>query len=192
VNTSNDQDGAGRNMTDLSPRSWPRAAYIGLGANLGDRLATLNRAVEHMATLGVVESVSPVYETEPVGFVDQPAFLNAVLCLATDRAPEKLMSNLLEIEQDLGRVRSFPNAPRSVDLDLLLVGEMVIQTTELTVPHPRLQKRSFVLVPLSDIAPDIVHPVLGVTIRELLKRLAPVTGVCQIDSSLMSNSTNAQ
>jgi len=90
----------------------------------------------------------------------------------------------------MGRVRTFPNAPRIIDLDLLMIGETVIQTTTLSVPHPRLQKRSFVLVPLADIAPDIVHPVLGVSIRDLLQRLAPVIGVRQIANCLKNDSVN--
>ena len=184
MNTSKDEDDAERHMADLSPASRPRAAYIGLGANLGDRLATLNRAVERLAMLGVVESVSPVYETDPVGFADQPAFLNAVLCLSTDRAPEKLMSNLLEVEQELGRVRTFPNAPRSIDLDLLLYDDAVIDQADLTVPHPRLHERAFVLVPLNDIAPDLLHPQLSVPVSSLLQRLGPITDVRRTSLSL--------
>ncbi len=175
--TSNPSGDTEEHSTDpLLVRQSPMA-YIGLGANLGDRLATLNRAVDRLATLGVVESVSPVYETEPVGFVDQPAFLNAVLCLLTNHAPEKLMSRMLEIEQELGRVRTFPNAPRTIDLDLLFYDDAVIDQPDLTVPHPRLHERAFVLVPLNDIAPDLLHPQLAVPVGSLLQRLGPITDV---------------
>lgn len=167
-------------------------AYIGLGSNLNDRIAMLNQAVEYLTPLGSVTALSAIYETEPVGFVDQPSFLNAVVGLKTNLAPADLLTHLLRIERKLGRVRSFPNAPRTIDLDLLLIEDMVIETTELTVPHRRLHERSFVLVPLADIAPNIVHPVLGVTIRELLKRLAPVTSVCRIADPLLNDSVNAQ
>jgi 2-amino-4-hydroxy-6-hydroxymethyldihydropteridine diphosphokinase len=184
MSTSNDQDDDGRPPADRSQESRPPAAYIGLGANLGDRLATLNRAVDRLATLGVVESVSPVYETEPVDFADQPAFLNAVLCLTTNCAPEKLMSSLLEIEQDLGRVRTLPNAPRTVDLDLLLYGDVLIDQPDLTVPHPRLHERAFVLVPLIDIAPDLLHPELAISVGSLLRQLGPVTDVRRTRLSL--------
>ncbi len=177
-------------MSEAANRDEGSTAYIGLGSNLGDRLAILNQAVAYLATLGSVTAISSIYETDPVGFVDQPPFLNAVVCLQTTLAPADLLANLLRIEHEMGRVRTFPNAPRIVDLDLLMIGETVIQTTTLSVPHPRLQERSFVLVPLADIAPDIVHPVLGVSIRDLLQRLAPVTGVRQIANCLKSDSVN--
>ncbi len=171
-------------MTDSPLTHQSTIAYIGLGANLGDRFATLHRAVERLTTLGVVESVSSVYETDPVGFVDQPAFLNAVLCLTTDRAPEELMSSLLEIEQDLGRVRTFANAPRTIDLDLLLYDDALIDQPGLTVPHPRLHERAFVLVPLNDIAPDLLHPQLSISVGSLLRQLGPIDDVHRTRLSL--------
>lgn len=159
-------------------------AYIGLGANLGDRLATLNRAVERLTMFGNVDAVSAVYETEPVGFADQPAFLNAVLGLATDRAPEDLMTSLLQTEQELGRFRTFPNAPRTIDLDLLLYDDAVIEQPGLKVPHPRLHERAFVLIPLNDIASDLLHPRMAVSIGDLLQRLGPITDVHRAPVSL--------
>jgi len=177
-------------VSEAANREKGGTAYIGLGSNLHDRLAILDQAVAHVATLGSVTAISSIYETDPVGFVDQPSFLNAVVCLQTNLAPADLLANLLRIEHEMGRVRTFPNAPRIIDLDLLMIGEAVIKTTTLSVPHPQLHKRSFVLVPLADIAPDIVHPVLGVSIRDLLQRLAPVIGVRQIANCLKSDSVN--
>lgn len=160
-------------------------AYIGLGANLGDRLATLNQAVERLTKLGLIRSGSSLYETDPIGFVDQPAFVNAAVCLETHLSPVDLVANLLDIERELGRVRTFPNAPRTVDLDLLLMGDAVIRASDVMVPHPRLHERSFVLVPLADIAPNVVHPTLDASVSDLLKRLGPIIGVNRISGSLM-------
>jgi len=136
-------------------------AYVGLGANLGDRLATLREAVRRLGDLGRVAAVSSVYETDPVGYADQPAFLNAAARVETDLPPAEVMAGLLEIEAQLGRVRSFRNAPRTLDLDLLLYDGVVLDEPGLTLPHPRLHERAFVLVPLAEIAPKVVHPRLG-------------------------------
>ena len=152
-------------------------AYIGLGSNLGDRMATLRTAVQRLESLGRVTRVSSLYETEPVGYLEQPRFLNAVVALETALAPIDLLHALLGIERDLGRTRSFPNAPRTVDLDLLLVDDVILDTTELTLPHPRLHERAFVLVPLAEIAPEAVHPVSGKTIWDLLGALPDRDGV---------------
>lgn len=162
-------------------------AYIALGSNLGNRLAHLRMAVRALKDLGDVEAVSPVYETEPVGYADQPRFLNAVARLRTELPPHELLARLLEIERQAGRVRTFPNAPRTLDLDLILYDDMVIKTPELTLPHPRLHERAFVMRPLVDIAPDVVHPLLGLTSRELLTRLEPVAGIVRLSGSPLSN-----
>ncbi len=179
-------------MNDVKLPQAGALAYIGMGANLGDRLATLNQAVERLRDLGQVRSVSAIYETDPVGFTDQPAFLNAAVCLETRLVSADLMANLLRTECDLGRVRTFPNAPRTIDLDLLLVDDVIVETADVMVPHPRLHERSFVLVPLADIAPDVVHPILDISVSGLLKRLGPVIGVRQISGSLMNDSGDAQ
>jgi 2-amino-4-hydroxy-6-hydroxymethyldihydropteridine diphosphokinase len=152
-------------------------AYIALGTNLGDRLATLRDAVRRLRALGRIAAVSSLYETEPVGYREQPPFLNAVVALETTFAPQALMAALLGIERELGRTRSFPNAPRTIDLDLLLVDDLVIDTPELTLPHPRLHERAFVLIPLAEIAPDITHPILCQTASELLAALPDTSGV---------------
>lgn len=152
-------------------------AYIGLGANLGDRMTTLRMAIQRLETLGRIAAVSSLYETEPVGYLEQPSFLNAVVALDTALAPANLMGRLLGIERDLGRARSFPNAPRTLDLDLLMVDDVILDTPELTLPHPRLHERVFVLVPLAEIAPEFVHPRIGKSVQELSHTLPDQGGV---------------
>jgi 2-amino-4-hydroxy-6-hydroxymethyldihydropteridine diphosphokinase len=152
-------------------------AYIALGANLGDRLGSLRRAIEELAKFSAIETVSSVYETVPVGFTDQPLYLNAVVRLRTDLPPQALLHVMLTIEAELGRVRLFPNAPRTLDLDLLFYDDRVIHTDSLTIPHPRAHGRAFVLMPLAEIASSLVHPVTGSTIDDLLAKLGSTSGV---------------
>ena len=131
-------------------------AVIGLGTNTGDRAGNLQTAVDALSLLlGTrVTAISPVYETEPVGYADQPDFLNAVACVETELSPRALLGACLGIEAALGRVRLFKNGPRIIDLDLLLYEGVTLQTDELTLPHPRMGERAFVLCPFSDIFPD--------------------------------------
>jgi len=146
-------------------------AYISLGSNLGDSLQTLRRAAAALGGLGAVVAASPVYETDPVGLVNQPAFLNAVVELDTTFEPLPLLDALLAIEADAGRERGVRFGPRTLDLDLIWYDGRRIESDRLTLPHPRAHEREFVLRPLADIAPDI--DLQGETVAALLQRLAP-------------------
>lgn len=152
-------------------------AYIALGSNLGDRLQHLRDAVTALGELGQVEAVSSVYETAPVGYLDQPSFLNAALRLRTELPPQDLVERLMEIERRAGRVRTFQNAPRTLDLDILLYDDLIVGSPELTIPHPRMHERGFVLVPLTELDPSLIHPRLGVPVTDLLRALGPTPDI---------------
>ncbi len=146
-------------------------AYLSLGSNIGEREAELREALARIGRHGCVCSVSSFYETEPVEFTEQAWFLNCAAALETDEAPEQLMKSLLQIEREMGRVRSQEKGPRIIDIDILLFGDQVVSTPGLTVPHPAMTQRRFVLEPLAEIDPDARHPLLKKTIRELLEEL---------------------
>ncbi|HKP82617.1 MAG TPA: 2-amino-4-hydroxy-6-hydroxymethyldihydropteridine diphosphokinase [Pyrinomonadaceae bacterium] len=149
-------------------------AYVGLGSNLGDRAGYLLLAVRGMLDAGLdVIRLSSIYETEPVEYEDQPAFLNLVAELrgSTLPSPEQLMARLLRIEYALGRTREIRMGPRTIDLDLLIFKDQQMETEFLTLPHPRMALRRFVLVPLNELAPSLIHPVLGKPIGELLTQI---------------------
>jgi 2-amino-4-hydroxy-6-hydroxymethyldihydropteridine diphosphokinase len=152
--------------------------YIGLGANLpsvaGSPEATLAAAVERLGSLGQqVIARSSLYSTTPVGFADQPRFLNAVVGVETHHGPRSLLISLLEIEREFGRDRAsaIVNGPRTLDLDILLYGDLMVSEPGLEIPHPRLAEREFVLVPLNQIAPDALDPRTGEKVKELLQKL---------------------
>jgi 2-amino-4-hydroxy-6-hydroxymethyldihydropteridine diphosphokinase len=150
-----------------------RLVYIALGSNVGDRAAMLARAVEEMNRAGLrVLRQSSLYETEPVGGPPQPWFLNAVVEAETELPPQRVLQTLQQIEQTMGRQRSIACGPRTLDLDILLDGNSVIRSGELEIPHPRLAQRRFVLAPLAELAPALVHPLLRKTVAELLAEIS--------------------
>ena len=153
-------------------------AYIGLGSNLGDRIANIRHALDEVRDCpGVsVTAVSSFCESEPVDFVDQPDFVNAVAELRADISARELLRTLLKIENKMGRDRPMRFGPRVIDLDILLYNSCIINESGLVVPHPRMHERSFVLLPLEEIAPHAEHPVLGVMISELADNLANAEG----------------
>jgi 2-amino-4-hydroxy-6-hydroxymethyldihydropteridine diphosphokinase len=147
--------------------------YLSLGSNIGDRAQHLRDAMARLETCGKVIEVSSFYETEPVEVSEQGWFLNCAVLLETSESPVDLMRKLLAIEQDMGRVRNQAKGPRVIDIDILLFGDEVANTPELTIPHPAMPHRRFVLAPLDEIAPKVRHPLLKKTVHELLKELAP-------------------
>ena len=142
--------------------------YVALGSNVGDRAAHFEQALEALAEFVTVTERSPIYETEPWGFDDQRDFLNQVVGGETRLSPNDLMRQLKTMERDLGREKNFTNGPRAIDLDLLFYDQLAMETPILSIPHPRMRGRAFVLRPLADLAPDLRHPILNLTVNELL------------------------
>lgn len=148
-----------------------KTVYLSLGSNLGDREANLRAAIGKLDELGQVIAVSAFFETEPVEFTAQPWFLNCAVAVRTHLMPKLFLAKVLAIEQQMGRQRTQPKGPRPIDIDVLLFGNAVISTPQLKVPHPAMHQRRFVLEPLSEIAPDVRHPVFKRSMRELLREL---------------------
>lgn len=157
----------GASRSDANPGTTPKLAYLSLGSNVGNREQHLRDAIARLESAGHVVAVSSFYETEPVEFTEQPWFLNCAVSLETAKTPKRLMAALLRIEQQMGRRRVRKKGPRTIDIDILLFGEAVMAPPELTIPHPAMHERRFVLEPLTEIAPDLRHPSLHKTIREL-------------------------
>ncbi len=145
------------------------AVYLGLGSNLGDCAANLSLASEKIKHLGRIVKKSSIYETEPWGFKEQPAFLNQVLQIRTTLEAGELLTNIKIIEKDMGRIKTIKNGPRIIDIDILFFDDLILKTDLLTIPHQHILHRAFVLVPLNEIAPKFIHPLENKTIHELLE-----------------------
>lgn len=159
-----------------------KIVYLSLGSNLGDRSLNLRQAIDKLGELGKVAAVSSFYDTEPVELTSQPWFLNCVAKLDTEKMPRQLMAAILAIEQQMGRQRKQQKGPRTIDIDILFFGSSIIDIPSVTVPHPKLHERRFVLEPLAEIAPEVRHPIFKRSVRELrdalpagqtVKRVAP-------------------
>jgi 2-amino-4-hydroxy-6-hydroxymethyldihydropteridine diphosphokinase len=156
----------------LDTTAVPEFVYLSLGSNLGDRAAHLKSALDRLRDLGEVVAVSSFYETEPVEVVAQPWFLNCAAKLESEKTAEQLLAGILKLEHAMGRQRKLNKGPRIIDIDILLFGNSITETPELTIPHPAMHQRRFVLEPLAEIAPEVRHPRLHRTIRQLRDELA--------------------
>jgi len=153
--------------------------YLALGSNLGNRAANLKEAITSLTPQMEVKAKSNVYETPPWGYAEQEKFLNQVLMVKTYLEPQPLLKHLKRLEVALGRKASFPNGPRLIDIDILFYDDLVFESPELRIPHPRVHERGFVLLPMMDIAPDFVHPVKQKSVRDLIAG-CDLRGIVQI------------
>ena len=158
----------------------PQQVVLALGANIGDPIVQLQNAVEALGEVVEVQQISSLFRTAPEGVVDQPEFYNLVVTARSELPPYQLLQEALRIEAQIGRVRSFRNAPRTIDIDLIDAGGAIVNSPDLTLPHPRMHLRAFVLVPLVEIAPDWRHPVLQRTAVELIELLPDALEVARL------------
>jgi len=161
----------------------PSVVYLSLGSNVGDRESQLRDAHARLGAEGRIVAASSFYETEPVEFTDQPWFLNCAVALETSTTPQQLMAAILGIEKEMGRQRLQNKGPRTIDIDILLFGDTILDSPQLTIPHPAMHRRRFVLEPLAEIAPEVLHPVLKKTIRKLRDALPQGQLVRKTDSN---------
>ncbi len=162
----------------------PSIVYLSLGSNVGDRDSQLREAQARLGAEGRIVASSSFYETEPVEFTDQPWFLNCAIALETTTTPQQLMAAILGIEKEMGRQRLQNKGPRTIDIDILLFGDTMLNSPQLTIPHPAMHHRRFVLEPLAEIAPEVLHPAFRKTIRGLLDALPPGQAVKRIRCAL--------
>ena len=167
------------------------SVFLGLGSNLGHRLDNLERGLEILGELMRLVKCSSIYETEPWGFAEQPLFLNCVVEGETLASPEGVLEILKDAEKRVGRRATFEWGPRVFDADLLFYGRRIVNLPQLTVPHPRMQERAFVLVPMAEIAPDFVHPLMGMSMKAMAERVEGREGVRLHSSSVLRPSTSS-
>ncbi|HEX3034160.1 MAG TPA: 2-amino-4-hydroxy-6-hydroxymethyldihydropteridine diphosphokinase [Thermodesulfobacteriota bacterium] len=156
--------------------------FVGIGSNLGNRAENCATAIREMSNFAKISAVSSIYETEPVGRENQPDFINCITKIETGLSPYELLLSLLSVENKLGRKHTQKWGPRIIDLDILFYDDLIVDSGELTIPHPRAHLRRFVLEPLSEIAPDFVHPTLKVSVSKLLEGLEDPKSVVKIGS----------
>ena len=167
-------------LSALAAITMHKIVYLSLGSNVGDRKANLEDALERLKRLGNVVAASSFYETAPVEVTAQPWFLNCAVKFDTEKMPRQLLKGILGLERNMGRRRIQDKGPRNIDIDILLFGSSIVETKELTIPHPAMHERRFVLEPLAEIAADVRHPVLKRTVREMRDALAPGQAVRKI------------
>ena len=160
-----------KRSSDSLENMTPHTVFLSLGANLGDRLDNLSKAIEKLGVFSNLIRLSSIYETDPWGYIDQPHFYNQVVKIETDIGPVELLHQIKKVEQEIGRTPSFKYGPRLIDLDILLFDDLVLSTPELVVPHPQLMNRAFVLVPLAEINPDLEIPGMTGTIEEYSQKI---------------------
>jgi len=168
---TNDLCGTVAQSTNEPYRTMSNLFYLSLGSNVGDREGYLLQAIGRLREHGLYVALSSFYETEPVEVTDQAWFLNCAVALESAETPPQLMADILRIEKAMGRQRVEKKGPRTIDIDILLAGDTIVDTPDLTIPHPAMAERRFVLEPLAEIAPQARHPVLKKTVRELLDGL---------------------